>query len=237
MSEPRARAWGSDKRAGCKGLVGRVLTPEAAGFWPRLRTPPAVAVLLGCGLLVSTLSAIGLAMPARSDLLLGLGSAGRPTSQIPLAAPRVVVLKAKRTLHLFDGDRLVRSYPIDLGEVPTGPKRRKGDRRTPIGSFRVVTKNLDSQFHRFIGIGYPDLSTAEWGLAQGLISFGEATSIRRALCAGRCPDWGTALGGGIGIHGRRMARDWTGGCIALSDHHVEELFSVLRMGDPIEILP
>ena len=28
-----------------------------------------------------------------------------------------------------------------------------------------------------------------------------------------------------------------GGCIALSDEHVAELFAVLRIGDPVEILP
>jgi murein L,D-transpeptidase YafK len=140
-------------------------------------------------------------------------------------------------LHLFDGERLVRTYPVDLGVVPVGRKRRKEDGRTPVGTFRVVTKNADSPYHRFIGIDYPDVATAKWGLAHGLISEGEATSIRRALKAGRRPDWNTALGGGIGIHGHRIGRDWTGGCLALSDEHVEELFAVLRVGDRVEILP
>ncbi len=191
-------------------------------------------VALGCALLVSAVAAVGRALPAETQPHGWMTAGGNP---ITLAAPRVVVLKGKRTLHLFDGDRLVRSYPIDLGVLPVGPKRRKGDRRTPIGAFRVVTKNADSAYHRFLGIDYPDLGTARWGLARGLISLGEAASIRQALGVGRCPDWGTALGGGIGIHGRRIGRDWTGGCIALADRHVEELFCVLRIGDPVEILP
>jgi murein L,D-transpeptidase YafK len=157
--------------------------------------------------------------------------------EISLVAPRVVVLKAKRVLHLFDGTCLVRSYPIDLGVSPDGPKRRRGDGRTPVGKFRIVTKNTDSRYHRFLGIDYPDLATAEWGLANGLISPGEVAAIRHSLAAGRCPNWNTALGGGIGLHGHRDGRDWTGGCVALSDAHVEELFSVLRIGDPVEILP
>ena len=156
---------------------------------------------------------------------------------IAVKEPRIVILKSKRWLHLLDGDRLVRVYPIDLGVSPVGTKRRKDDGRTPLGTFRIVTKNTESPYHRFLGIDYPDEGTVEWGLARGLISHGEAASLRGALAAGRCPDWGTALGGGIGIHGRRVGRDWTGGCVALSDQDVEELHSVLRIGDPVEILP
>ena len=195
----------------------------------RFRAESAAGLLLAALLIASTAGAVGTVigdLPIRSR-----------ECEISLVAPRVVVLKAKRVLHLFDGTRLVRSYPIDLGVSPDGPKQRRGDGRTPLGKFRIVTKNADSRYHRFLGIDYPDLAIAEWGLANGLISPGEATAIRRTLAAGRCPNWNTALGGGIGIHGHRGGRDWTGGCVALSDDHVEELFSVLRIGDPVEILP
>jgi lipoprotein-anchoring transpeptidase ErfK/SrfK len=158
-------------------------------------------------------------------------------SSISLDEPRVVVLKSKRVLHLLDGESLIRSYPIDLGVSPVGAKERQGDGRTPLGGFRVVTKNRDSIYHRFLGIDYPDSTAVDRGLARGLISRGEAASIRSALREGRCPDWGTALGGGIGIHGARTGRDSTAGCIALSDEHVDELFSVLRIGDSVEIRP
>ena len=165
------------------------------------------------------------------------GDAAGDDAVITVAAPRMVVLKSKRVLHLFDGDRLVQSYPVDLGVNPVGPKRREGDGRTALGSFRVVTKNAESSYHRFIGLDYPNAGAVARGLADGLISPGEAVSLRAALAANRCPDWGTALGGGLGIHGHRQGTDWTGGCIALSDAHVAELFSLVRIGDPVEILP
>lgn len=188
---------------------------------------------------VGFLSGSAMILAAAAFLAVGSGeeSALAPEPMVSVVWPRVVVLKDKRVLHLFDGDRLVKSYRVDLGATPVGPKRWQGDGRTPLGAFRVVSKNANSRYHRFIGLSYPDLTTVKWGLAHGFISVGEASSIRRAWGAGRCPDWGTALGGGIGIHGRRIGRDWTGGCIALSDEHVEELFSVLRIGDPVEILP
>jgi murein L,D-transpeptidase YafK len=160
-----------------------------------------------------------------------------PSGPMNVKSPRVVILKAARTLHLFDGQRLVRTYAIDLGRRPVGQKQRKDDGRTPIGSFEVASKNFDSPYHRFIGINYPGATAADWGLTHGLISEGQHKSILRAISQGLQPDGSTALGGGIGIHGRREGRDWTGGCAALSAEHVEELYSVLRIGDPIEILP
>ena len=197
-----------------------------------LRQPPtarfAARTVGTIGLIVASAAAIGSAV-------VDVTASNSPAVQV--TNPRVVVLKTKRILHLFDGGRLIRTYPIDLGTVPDGPKRRKDDRRTPIGSFRVVAKKTDSRYHRFLGIDYPDTTAVEWGLANGLISIGEARAIRQALESGQCPSWSTALGGGIGIHGHRLGRDWTGGCVALSDQHVEELFSVLRIGDPVEILP
>jgi murein L,D-transpeptidase YafK len=140
-------------------------------------------------------------------------------------------------MHLFDGDQLIRTYPIDLGFDPIGPKRREGDGRTPEGSFQIITKNPDSRFHRFLGIDYPNEDAVAYGLQHGMISLGEAASIRHANASVRRPDWTTALGGGLGIHGFARGADWTAGCIALADDSVTELFDVLRIGDPVEILP
>ena len=187
---------------------------------------------------------------AGAGRLIGSGPEADRTA-LKVDHPRLVVLKSRRVLCLFDGDRLMRTYPIDLGREPVGDKRLRDDGRTPEGQFRVVSKNADSPYHRFLGIDYPHRATARWGLDRGLISAGQAASIGAAIDVGRCPDWGTALGGGIGIHGGRTlaglppraaddanrTRDWTGGCIAVGDFEVEELFAVLRIGDPIEILP
>jgi len=182
--------------------------------------------LFGFGLLASAVVAVSTTHPQ-----------GGPSDVLHLDAPRVVVLKAKRQLILFDGDTLIRTYAIDLGTSPAGQKVRAGDGRTPEGSFFVVTKNADSRFHRFLGISYPGPEAVTAALARGLISKGEAAAIVEAIHQGRRPPWRTALGGGIGIHGHRRGRDWTGGCVAVSDAQIEELFSVLRPGDPVEILP
>ncbi len=196
--------------------------------WPGTGQP-ALAIGAAFGLLLVAALAIGAAISDPSD--------PKAIPPADVSSPRVVILKSQRVLHLFDGDRLVRSYPVDLGVNSVGLKRRKNDGRTPEGSFQVASKNSQSEYRCFIGIDYPDLSTAHWGLAKGLISQGEMVSIERAHRTGRCPEWSTALGGGIGIHGHRKGTNWTGGCIAVSDEAVEELFNVLRIGDRVEILP
>jgi len=170
-----------------------------------------------------------------------VGNASDVSVQLPgrleLVHPRVVVLKSARKLHLFDGSVLIRTYDIALGFAPVGQKVVEGDGCTPLGRFRICTKNPDSGYHRFLGINYPDPAAANRAHRDGLISLGERSSIVAAHKNNRCPVWSSALGGGIGLHGSGTATDWTAGCIALDDRDVEELFDVLRLGDSVEILP
>lgn len=198
------------------------VTRKSRAFGPVIMATAVAGVLLvaAAGLGRGRVDAGGLALPAER-----------------LESPRVVVIKSRRILHLYDGNRLVRTFPIELGRVPDGPKRFARDGRTPEGSFRIVTRNPGSAFHRFLGIDYPGLDDAERGLASGLISEGEAEAIRAVHARGECPSWATALGGGIGLHGGASGGDSTEGCVALSDEHIEVLDRVLRIGDPVEILP
>jgi L,D-peptidoglycan transpeptidase YkuD (ErfK/YbiS/YcfS/YnhG family) len=39
------------------------------------------------------------------------------------------------------------------------------------------------------------------------------------------------------IHGGGTGFDWTLGCVALENAHIEELFKVLPMGTPVRIEP
>jgi murein L,D-transpeptidase YafK len=157
--------------------------------------------------------------------------------ELDIESPRIVIVKSARMLYLFEGDQLVRTYSVTLGPKPAGQKVRSGDGRTPEGKFRICTKNADSPNRRFLGISYPDRAATLRGLREGLVSSGEAAAILRALDDKRCPSWATGLGGGIGLHGAGGENGRTAGCIALTDEDVDELFSVLRIGDQVEILP
>jgi hypothetical protein len=151
--------------------------------------------------------------------------------------PRIVIVKHDRLLHLFDGRQWVRSYRVALGQPSNVDRCHPATDCTPEGTFYICSRNVASRFRRFLGISYPDEPAVQRGLSEGLISQGQAEAIREALRQGRQPDWTTPLGGGFGLHGGGNDRDWTAGCVALADQAIEELDSIVRLGDPVEILP
>lgn len=140
-------------------------------------------------------------------------------------ADRVVVEKAKRTLCLYRGHEILGRYPVALGQQPLGPKRCAGDQRTPEGRYTLDWRNADSKYFRSIHISYPNRRDRQQ--AQGL---------------------GQDPGGEIMIHGTpgdpaerahllRKGADWTAGCIAVQDEHMQEIWDAVEDGTPIEILP
>ena len=161
----------------------------------------------------------------------------RESGTFPLERPRVVVHKAARSLELFDGERLMKVYPIALGTNPVDAKRKEGDGCTPEGSFVVCTRNERSRYHLFLGLSYPNAEDAERGLRVGQITRAQHDEIVAAVRAGKRPPWNTPLGGEVGIHGGGTESDWTVGCIALENGDIEELFLLLSLGDDVMIEP
>ena len=159
--------------------------------------------------------------------------------QLPaLVAPRLVVKKAARRLEVYDGDRLVVTYPIGLGfAAAAGDKETEGDGRTPEGEFYVFTKNPQSKFYLSLGLSYPNAEDARRGLAENLISRDEYEAILEAVAQGRMPPQKTALGGEIYIHGGGNRDDWTEGCMALANEEMKALFEAVPVGTRVRIEP
>ncbi len=133
------------------------------------------------------------------------------------AVTKIIVFKNARYMHLMHGTQVLRSYRIDLGFEPAGHKQVEGDGRTPEGLYYIDRRNPDSEFHLSLGISYPNNSDRE-----------------RAQKLGKSP------GGDIFIHGRGnpveyLIRDWTWGCIAVTNDEMEEVYSMVRKGTPIAI--
>lgn len=159
-------------------------------------------------------------------------------SRLPeLTTPRILIKKAERTLELYDGGRLVKTYKTALGFSPLGDKEIEGDGKTPEGDFYVFTKNPKSKFFLSIGISYPSADDAERGLESGLISREEYLDITNAIRSGKAPPQKTKLGGEIFIHGGGVASDWTEGCVAVANQDIQELFDAVSIGNPVTILP
>lgn len=129
---------------------------------------------------------------------------------------RVQVFKGQRKLQLLSGNNLLKQYDMDMGFSPEGHKFIENDGRTPEGAYRIDRRNPNSRFHLSLGISYPDLE-----------------DIARAKAMGRSP------GGDIFIHGTPTnflgAKDWTWGCIAVTNDEIEEIYAMVKDGTPIFI--
>jgi hypothetical protein len=164
---------------------------------------------------------------------------GRIGGTLPhtLIDPKLLAEKSRRTLTVFSDGRPVKTYRIALGSDPVKPKEREGDGSTPEGAFYVCLKNPESRYRLSLGLSYPSAPDAERGVREKLISKREEREILEAVRHYRKPPWNTKLGGEIMIHGGGTKRDWTEGCLALSDHDVEELYPLIPLGTPVEIRP
>lgn len=148
-------------------------------------------------------------------------------SPLALAVPKadfVLVKKSERKLYLLDHGKPIKEYRIALGKAPKGHKMREGDKRTPEGRYVLDFKNENSEYYKSIRISYPNRVDA--ALAR---------------------QFGYKPGGAIMIHGQRevseyspyvmQAFNWTDGCIAVTNEEMDEIWSAVEVGTPIEILP
>ena len=139
-------------------------------------------------------------------------------------ADRVVVYKSERKLVLQSQGQEIRTYKVALGSEPIGPKTRRGDHRTPEGTYTLDSRNPISHFYKAFHISYPspkDLANAE--------------------------KLGVRPGGDIMLHGlpkeyawigkAHTLHDWTDGCIAVTNEEMDELWKLIPTGTPIEIKP
>ena len=154
----------------------------------------------------------------------------------PIPDVSILVWKADRTLEVRSGATTLVSWPVALGGVEHD-KVREGDRATPEGSFRIVTRNDKSRFKLFLGLSYPTSEDADRGVRDHLITEQQAREIREAEAAGRVPPWDTPLGGAVGLHGGGGGQDWTLGCIAIEDPQITQLWELAPLGTRVEIRP
>ena len=143
---------------------------------------------------------------------------------VALKADRVVVLKKERTLELLSQGKIIKTYKVALGGEPAGPKARQGDHRTPEGSYILDRRNAHSQFYKSIHISYP--SVADRAHAAKLhVSPGGDVFVH-------------GLPNGYGWVGKEhRLKDWTDGCIAVTNEEMDEIWRALPDVTPIEIKP
>uniref|UniRef100_UPI00404826B4 L,D-transpeptidase family protein n=1 Tax=Yoonia sp. TaxID=2212373 RepID=UPI00404826B4 len=149
-----------------------------------------------------------------------LGVAGCSTSKFETyngpKVDRVQIFKEQRVLQLISGTTLLKSYDFELGFAPVGHKQFEGDGRTPEGTYIIDRRNPNSRYHLSVGISYPN-----------------SVDVANARAMGKSP------GGDIFIHGTPKEvigeKDWTWGCIAVSNDEIEEIYAMVDLGTVILI--
>lgn len=137
---------------------------------------------------------------------------------------QLVVDKSERKLMAYSNGKLVKTYTVSLGGQPEGHKESEGDKKTPEGHYFINAKNPNSGYHKNLGISYPNKE-----------------DIKKAKQLGQ------PAGGDVKIHALKNGRgfigklhrwsDWTLGCIAVTNEEIDELYSSVKVGTPIDIKP
>jgi L,D-transpeptidase catalytic domain len=141
-----------------------------------------------------------------------------PATWCPETGDVVTVITRKRELWLCRDGAVAARFEVALGQGGLD-KRKKGDRRTPLGTYALGTPRPSGKFGLFIPIVYPTPEQA----AQG------------------------QTGGDVGIHGppRKLpepaypstAYDWTLGCVATgTDSEIQAIADFVRERQPLLVI-
>ncbi len=129
---------------------------------------------------------------------------------------KVLVVKSERKMYLQKDGKTIQTFPIALGPNPVGQKEYEGDGRTPEGNYTLDWQRWNnSTFHSF-HISYPNKIDSARAKAKGLTP-----------------------GSNIMVHGTskgvKKKKDWTNGCIALSNVDMKLFREMVYQDTPIEI--
>lgn len=143
----------------------------------------------------------------------------------------LLIDKSDYRLYLYEDVTLRKIYKVVFGSRDQSDKLVQGDRRTPEGTFRILSKRVDNRWSRFLLLDYPNENSR--------------AKFQHYLAAGKVTA-NADMGGGIGIHGVEYGsgiRDnyvdsrinWTLGCISMKNADVNELYDILKVGTPVVI--
>lgn len=148
----------------------------------------------------------------------------------------IVISKSSHFLERWENGKKTHSFVISSGHVK-GDKEKSGDMKTPEGEFYICKKVPNSSYHLALALNYPTIEDADRGLETGLITKAQRDAIVSENKKGQTPNWYTALGGAIEIHGNRQITDATRGCIGMRDEDIDILYPLMSVGDKVLILP
>lgn len=158
----------------------------------------------------------------------------------------LVINQSENKLFIKKHGVTMRIFHVALGSGGPHGKQHEGDRKTPLGQYKIVKVRASDRFHLFMQLDYPSVRDAARALKHKVINRDQYRAILDAHIYGGIPPQNTRLGGAIGIHGIgqetrdkleiHQIADWTQGCIALKNAEIDQLRHYIEVGTPVKII-
>lgn len=146
----------------------------------------------------------------------------------PTGTVYLIVDKSDYELQVYDDEGWYATYPVVFGSKSLEDKMMEGDRRTPEGTFKIISKRPHNRWHKFLLLDYP--TRESWDKFKFRKEQGLIPQTAR-------------IGGGIALHGTwpndNIVVDdytnWTQGCVSLRNQDIDEIFQFIRSGTKVVI--
>jgi murein L,D-transpeptidase YafK len=146
----------------------------------------------------------------------------------PVGSVSIVIDKSDYELTVYDEKGWYATYPVVFGNNSLEDKKMEGDKNTPEGKFKIVSKRVHEKWCRFLALDYPTQESYE--------------KFKQRKERGQIPA-NARIGGSIGIHGVWPHEDfvidrfknWTLGCISMKNSEVTELYGYTGPGTTVTI--
>lgn len=136
----------------------------------------------------------------------------------------VIIDKFSHRFFIYLDGEIISEFKAELSENWVGDKRRRGDKKTPEGMYRIIKIIEDDStgYHKALLLDYPN--------AEDTINF------RHEIELGTLSPY-SRIGEKIEIHGEGgRGADWTSGCIALRNRDIDSVFKYVGIGTPVTIV-
>jgi murein L,D-transpeptidase YafK len=152
----------------------------------------------------------------------------RVFGELPIGTVYIVVDKSDYELSVYDDKGWYATYPVVFGSKSLEDKMMEGDRRTPEGTFKIVSKRPHSKWNKMLALDYPNKES--WA------------KFNRRKAQGLIPRY-ARIGGGIALHGTwphdNIVVDdytnWTQGCVSLRNEDIDEIWEYITPGAKVVI--
>ncbi len=135
----------------------------------------------------------------------------------------VYVDKSQYLVAILYKRKRIRQYRAVFGPEPKKDKMMEGDRATPEGWFKIVSKRSHSNWQKFILLDYPNAESYQ--------------KFNKRKQEGLIPP-GARIGSAVGIHGTfksgvkmvDMGIGWTDGCVAMKPEDIDDFYLFVQAG-------